>query len=66
MEFTEVVRVFPCARHAGYVALSTEAVLQVSDFARHTGNFTRESVELVDHGVERFLELENLASHVHG
>src|SRR5204862_660998 len=36
------------------------------DLARHAGDFTRERVELVDHGVERFLQLKDFARHVHG
>ena len=36
-----------------------------SHFARHAGDFSGEAVELVDHGVEGFFELQNFSAHVH-
>ena len=35
-----------------------------ADFARHARHLAGERVELVDHGVERFLQLKDLARHV--
>ncbi len=37
-----------------------------ADFARDARHLSGEGVELVDHGVERFLELKDFARHVHG
>ena len=37
-----------------------------ADLARHARHFAGEGVELVHHGVERFLELKDFARHVHG
>src|SRR5216684_4422111 len=37
-----------------------------ADLARHAGHFAGEPVELVHHGVQRFLQLKDLAAHVDG
>src|SRR5206468_1313356 len=37
-----------------------------ADLARHARHFAGEPVELVHHGVQRFLELKDFAAHVHG
>ena len=37
-----------------------------ADLARHARHFRGEAVELIDHGVDRVLELEDLALHVDG
>src|SRR5262249_56913595 len=37
-----------------------------ADFARHARHLGGERVELVHHGVDGVLELQNLALHVHG
>ena len=37
-----------------------------ADFAGNAGDFSREGVELVDHGVDGVLQLENFALHVDG
>src|SRR5581483_7516670 len=58
-------QVLPCAGHAEHVGLAAEPALG-ADLARDARDFARERVELVDHGVERFLQLQDLARHVHG
>src|SRR4029077_5237023 len=50
---------------AGHVGLTAETAFG-ADFARHAGHFAGEPVELVHHGVQRFLELKDFAAHVHG
>src|SRR5512145_1494210 len=42
------------------------ALFRAADFARHARHFAGEGVELVHHGVDGVLELENFAAHVHG
>src|SRR5216110_687008 len=37
-----------------------------SDFARHTGYFRGETIELVHHRIDRILQLQNLASDIDG
>src|SRR5262249_59624046 len=37
-----------------------------TDLARHARHFTREGVELIDHRIDGFLELEHLAAHIDG
>jgi hypothetical protein len=36
-----------------------------ADFARHARDFAGERIELVNHGVDRVLQLQNFALHVH-
>src|SRR5207248_2889799 len=50
------------SRHAG---LATEAALG-TDLAGHAGDLAGEPVQLVDHAVDRVLELEDFAAHVDG
>ena len=57
--------VLPGAGDAEHVGLAAEPAVG-ADLARHARHFAGEGVELVDHGVERFLQLKDFARHVHG
>src|SRR5579885_2824418 len=57
-------KVFPGAGHAADFGLAAELAFG-ADFARHTGHFRGEAVELVHHRVDGVLQLENFALHVH-
>src|SRR5256884_26759 len=48
---------------AGHVGLATQSPFG-TDLARHARHFAREAIELVDHRVQRFLELQDLAADV--
>ena len=58
-----VGQVLPGAGHAAHVGLAAELAFG-ADFARHAGDFAGESVELVHHGVDGFLELQDFAADV--
>ena len=58
-----VGEIFPRSSDTRHVRLSTQTSFG-SDFAGHARDFAGEPVELVDHRVERFFELENFAAHV--
>src|SRR4051812_9739396 len=60
-----VGEVFPGAGDAGHVGLAAEPAFG-ADLARDARHLAREAVELVDHRVQRVLELKDLAAHVHG
>ena len=61
-----VVReVAPYARGARHLRLSAELSFR-AHLARHAGHFRRERVELIDHRIERVLQLEDLAAHFDG
>ena len=60
-----VGEILPRARHAGHHCLHAEPAFG-ADLARHAGHFRREGAELLDHRVDGFLELQNLAAHVDG
>src|SRR6202000_1638743 len=60
-----VGEVLPGAGDAGHFGLTAELAVG-ADLARDARHFAREGVELVDHGVERFLQLQDFARHVHG
>src|SRR5439155_16580872 len=57
--------VLPGAGDAEHVGLTAKPSFG-ADLARDAGHFAREGVELVDHRVERFLQLKDFARHVHG
>ena len=59
-----VGQVLPRAGDTGHVRLTTETAFG-ADLAGHASNFARECVELVDHGVDGFLQQENFAADVH-
>ncbi len=65
MELTDVGQILPGAGDARHAGLAAEPSFG-AHFARHAGHFAGEAVELVHHGVERFLELQDLAAHVDG
>ena len=58
-----VGQVLPGAGDAGHVGLAAEPAFG-ADLARHARHLAGEAVELVDHGVERFLQLKDFAAHV--
>src|SRR5271157_3597785 len=60
-----VGQVFPRTAHAGHLSLATELALG-ADFTRHARHLGGEAVELVDHGVDRVLQLQDFALHVDG
>ena len=57
--------ILPGAGHPGHRRLPAELAFR-ADFARHARDFRGEAVELIDHGIDRLLQLENLALHIHG
>src|SRR5439155_1211723 len=60
-----VGQVLPGAGHAGDLRLAAQPAL-AADLARHAGDLAGEAVELVDHGVQRLLQLKDLAADVDG
>ena len=60
-----VGEVLPRAGHAGHLRLAAELAFG-ADFARHAADFRRERAELIDHRVDGFLQLQNLAAHIDG
>ena len=60
-----VGEVLPGAGHAGHLRLAAELAFG-ADFAGHAADFAGEAVELIDHRVDRVLQLQNLAAHVDG
>ena len=60
-----VGEILPRAGHAGHLRLAAELAVG-ADFARHAADFRRERAELIDHRVDGFLQLQNLAAHVDG
>src|SRR5207248_1140758 len=57
----DVVRqVLPNTRDAGHLGLAAELTFR-TDLARHPGDFPGEGVQLIDHDVDGFLELEDFA-----
>ena len=59
-----VGEVLPGAGNAGHFGLTAELAIG-ADLARDAGHFAGKRVELVHHGVERFLQLQDFARHVH-
>ena len=60
-----VGQVLPGAGDARHDGLAAEPAFG-ADFARHARHFAGERAQLLDHGVERFLEQQDFAAHVHG
>src|SRR5262245_28234475 len=60
-----VGEVLPGAGDAGHVGLAAETAFG-ADLAGDARHLAGETVELVHHGVERFLQLKDFAAHVHG
>jgi hypothetical protein len=65
IEFTDSVRSFHVPANALHVGLAAELSFR-SHFARHARHFRSERPELVDHRVDRRLQLEDLALDVDG
>ena len=65
IELTESVRSFHVPATPGTCGLAAELAFG-ADFAGHAGHFGGEAVELVDHRVDGFLQLEDFALHVDG
>jgi hypothetical protein len=59
-----VGQVLPGAAHAGHLRLAAQLAFG-AHFARHPRHFAGERVELVHHGVDGVLQLQDLALHVH-
>src|SRR5204862_301697 len=59
-----VGQILPGAGDAEHRGLAAEPAFG-ADLARHAGDFTGEGVELVHHGVDGFLQLQNFAADVH-
>src|SRR5208337_4945095 len=59
-----VGEVLPGAGHTFDLSLAAELALG-ADFTRHATHFGGKPVELIDHGVDRVLQLENFTAHVH-
>ena len=62
--FTRVRQVLPRAGDAGHHRLAAQLAFG-ADLARHARHFRGERAQLVDHRVDGFLELQDLAAHVH-
>ena len=60
-----VRQILPGSGDARYVGLSTQSALR-THFAGHAGNFASKAIQLIDHGVEGFFQLQNFAAHVDG
>src|SRR5207253_1110924 len=62
----DVIReIFPRAGHTGHLRLSAQFAFR-AHFAGDTSHFCSEGVQLVHHGVDGVLQLENFALHVDG
>ncbi len=62
-EIDVVGEIFPRSGDARHLRLAAELAFG-TDLARHARHFRGEGIELIDHGVDRILELENFAAHV--
>ena len=60
-----VGQVLPGAGHARHLRLAAELAFG-ADLARDARHLAGETVELIHHRVQRFLQLKDLAAHVHG
>ena len=65
IKFTRLGEVLPRAGDALHVGLAAELAFG-ADFARDARHFGGERAELIDHRVDRVLQLEDLALHVDG
>ena len=62
-EVDVIGKILPRAGDSGYLGLAAQLPFR-ADFASHARNFTRESVQLVHHGVDGVLQFEDFAFHV--
>ena len=60
-----VGQILPGAGNAGHDRLAAELAVG-ADLASDAGNFRGEGAQLIDHRIDGFLELQNLAAHVDG
>src|SRR4029434_9923198 len=58
-------QILPNAAHVTNLGLAAELSFG-ADLARDTGDFRGETAQLIDHGVDRVFELENLAADIDG
>src|SRR5207302_1098201 len=58
-------QVFPNAAHVAHLRLAAELAFG-ADFAGDAGDFGGERIQLIDHRVDRFFELQDFAAHVGG
>ena len=65
MEFTLSVKSFQVPATPRTIRLTTKLTFG-ADFAGDARDFGSEAVELVDHGVDGVLQLQNFTAHVHG
>ena len=65
MELTLSVRSFQVPATPGTGRLAAELAVG-ADLARHAADLGREGAQLIDHRVDGFLQLQNLAAHVDG
>ena len=65
MALTESVRSFHVPPTPGTSAVHAKLAFR-ADFARDARDFRGEGTQLFDHGIDRFLELEDFATDVHG
>ena len=64
MELTLVGQILPGAGHAAHIGLAAQLAFG-AHFARHARHFAGERVELIHHGVDGVLQLQNFAARVH-
>ena len=60
-----VGQILPGARDAAHIGLAAQLAFG-SHFARHARHFRCERVELIHHGVDGVLQLQNFAARIHG
>ena len=58
-----VRQIFPGSGDAAHIRLAAQLAFR-ADFARHAGHFRGERAELIHHGVDGVLQLQNFAAHV--
>src|SRR5205085_1205980 len=64
-EIDVVGEILPHTGHARHLGLAAEFSLR-ADFAGHAADFASEAIQLVDHGVDGVLQLQNLTAHGDG
>ncbi len=57
--------ILPGPRHSGYQRLAAQLTFR-THFSRHARDLRGEGTQLIHHRVDGFLQLQNLAAHVHG
>ena len=64
MELTRVGQILPRTGDAAHIGLAAQFAFG-AHFARHARHFAGEGVELIHHGVDGVLQLQNFAAHIH-